>query len=292
MHKHFIVFTILIVFITGCISNYEGEFPQSEKKPVLNALLAADSTFTLRLSWPVDINSTATFEGINNAQVQLWENGASLGFAENMNNGSYQLNTILKSGSTYNVEVSIPGLKTLTASTVIPIAPSFTVSRERTKGEWSDVDHYTLNLGKPSPQVSGVWLYVTELNDDGTLNPAPSMLYSNSSLCDNFNRSYNSTAEGGYSFSYDYFIRIHGSLLSFNQNTLQLASFYAYKSSAFTVITAGTDYDQYFRTAFLQKYWSPKSDIPFTYQPITVYTNVKNGHGIFAGYTVSTVMFN
>jgi hypothetical protein len=286
-----IVIIIWLLLLAGCVSDYTGEIPESSKRPVLNALLAADSTLTLRLTWPVPITGKQELVGIDNASVQIWEDGLWLGLPHHTQNGYYRLDSVLKAGCTYRVEIDVPGFETITATTLVPNEPTIGVSHLITSGSISDVDNFTLTLGRPAPEVAGIWLYITEQRANGELVHEPSMLYSNSSLGDTFNRSYNSTADGGYTFSYDYFMRIHGALLSFDQNVVVLASFYPYKRSLFTVITAAADYDNYFRTAFLQNYWSPKSDAPFTYQPITVQSNVNNGFGIFAGYNVSTTLF-
>jgi len=81
-------------------------------------------------------------------------------------------------------------------------------------------------------------------------------------------------------------------MLPFDSNAIELASFLPMKHARFLLVSASTDYDQYFRTAHLQKAWSPSTDMPFTYQAITIHSNVKNGFGIFAGYTATAFYFH
>ncbi|MBN2742639.1 MAG: DUF4249 family protein [Marinilabiliaceae bacterium] len=280
------------VLTSACESAYNGDFPEGQKLPVVHSLLAADSTFKLGLSWPVSPSSTNDFPVIDDARVVLWEDSVLLGLATSLGDGQYSLDSVLKAGSRYRVDVSIPSLGTITANTIIPFDPAVELNYEKIKGDFGGIDNYQLQLGRPDLHASGIWLFVTERNVDESLNEQPMMLYSNSALCDNFNRSLNFDAQGGYSFSYDYFIRLSTSLLGFDVNRIDLASWVSMKKSQFAVVTASCDYDQYFRAAFLQKYWSPSSDLPFTYQPITIYSNVNGGYGIFAGYNVAAYHFN
>ena len=273
--------------LCGCESDYNGDFPESKPKPVVNALLAADSTFCLKLSLPSSTPLDNSFQPISDAVVDLWENSVFLGQAIFMGNGLYKLDSILKSGSSYSVKVAIPGYDTIHASTVIPQSPSVEVHCSKVDDGIGGIDNYQLQLGRPSIGTSGVWLFVTEIDESDQLIESPLLFYSNSSLCDNFNRSLNANAGGGYSFSYDYFLRIHSSMLAFDVNNIEFASWIVMQRKRFAVVSASSDYDNYFRSLFLQKYWSPSADLPFTYQPISVYSNIVGGNGIFAGYCVS-----
>jgi len=200
--RYAIYFLIVVAGLQwGCVTDYTGDFPESERKPVLNALLAADSAFAMRLSWPVLQGDTADFQPIDNAVVKLWEDDQLIGEPQLTSSGEYLLDYSIKSGKSYSVQVVIPNADTLTASTVVPVAPVAQVSQYTIQNDILDADGYTLEVAKPEANVNGCWLFVHELDDENHLIEQNTMLYSNSTLCDNFNRSLNSASDAVYSFS-------------------------------------------------------------------------------------------
>lgn len=277
--------------LASCVSNYDGPMPSGERLPVLNALLYPDSAIALRLTWPQKVGNTSNYAPICNALVLVKENNVPIGYAAPERDGWYLMDAAAKAGHEYSIEAEVPGYKTLTATTYIPSPIDVSMEQHIEQCYPLDLTMVNLDLGKIPTHASGIWVHAKEANPDGTWKKDPMMMYSNSPLPDSFNRSYNSAAECGHSFSYDFFIRVHGDLLNSAHNTLLFAPFVPIKQGAVVVITAGADYDRYFKSLFLQSYWSPKSDVPFTYEPVKVYSNVQNGYGIFAGCAVELKNF-
>jgi len=63
------------------------------------------------------------------------------------------------------------------------------------------------------------------------------------------------------------------------------------ESIRFYVIAATKEYDLYYKGAYLQRSFNPEVNLPFTYQPIFLPTNISGGAGIFAGIDLSLFEF-
>lgn len=111
----FILFFLIFYQCTQPITNPINEL---EKKLVISSFFTADEPMTVWVGYPHDILiDTLLYEA--NAMVKLYENGQ---FVENLNHtseGNYQSNYYLKTGKTYKIEVETDELSA-SAEDVIP----------------------------------------------------------------------------------------------------------------------------------------------------------------------------
>jgi hypothetical protein len=116
--KQILVF-ILLFFSYQCSLPIENPIIEPEKKLVISSFFTADEQITVWVGYPHDILiDTMLFEA--NATVELFENEQ---FIENLNytsNGHYQSNYILKTGQKYRIEVKTDELSA-SAEDVIPM---------------------------------------------------------------------------------------------------------------------------------------------------------------------------
>lgn len=285
MAGRLVLFLIGIFSYYSCTSDFNGPFPHAEDKPVLYALISPDSIISIQLSWPRPPGSHTAFSPVEDARVNLWEGDISIGEAIHTGEGKYISQHPVKEGFNYSVEATIDGFKAVTARTFVPhrIEAKLTLKQE--------APHFHLLLSHVSDSTSAVWVMMTEQNKEGLPLHQLVSLYSNTTLADDFNRVFDSSMPNGYLFDYEFFIRLPGTNLSFEQQHLDFAPYRPISNASGYVITAGSDYDHYFRSAWLKKSWDPEINLPFTYYPVFVHSNVKNGCGIFAGYVVERFPF-
>lgn len=280
------VFSLIgLLFLNACTKDFEGEFPVSNPQPVINGLVAADSLLSIELSWSLAPDSERAFEFITNAIVRFWENEQYLGMATHTENGRYVLDYLGKEAKFYTVGVEMDAGKLLSATTYVPERMVSHAEKARFGG-WTKIetDIPLLNQG-----VSGVWLSVVQNYRDGRSFVETSM-NSNTIYADDFNRSLESGSSSDLPvYNFYQTIRLHGNLLIHEQHDIDLFVG-GMESGDLYVLYAGHDYDFYFRELIKSKLWHPSSNIPFTYAPSIIYSNVQNGYGIFAGYSVQIIV--
>ena len=274
-----------LLFLNACAKDFEGEFPLSKPQPVLNGLVAADSILSIELSWSLAPDSERAFEFITNAIVRFWEDEEYLGIATHTENGRYVLDYVGKEAKFYTVEVEMNTGKLLSATTYVP--ERMVAYAEKTRvGGWTKIktDIPLLNKG-----VSGVWLSVVQNDGDGR-SFVETAMNSNTIYADNFNRSIESESSSDLPiYSFYQTIRLHGNLLIHEKHEIDLFVG-GMQFGDLYLIYGSHDYDIYFRELIKSKLWHPSSNIPFTYAPAIIYSNVQNGYGIFAGYSVQKIV--
>jgi hypothetical protein len=112
---------ILIVFlsINSCVERVNVSNPEFESIPVINAILKKDSTITLNLTEAVSMDSSM-IPTIDNASIELWEDDISLGFLTHIDSGIYSSPVKIINNSRYSIKIEIPGNITLYSSDSIP----------------------------------------------------------------------------------------------------------------------------------------------------------------------------
>jgi hypothetical protein len=112
------VFAILV----SCHSVVQTEFPDFERKPVINSILRAGDSIRLQLSTTKKIGSV-DFEFINNAEIRVFANNEFVEKLINKNGGYYVSTTIVKPQTTYTFSIKIPDYETVTCKDSIPKVP-------------------------------------------------------------------------------------------------------------------------------------------------------------------------
>ncbi|GAB1454321.1 hypothetical protein MASR2M47_43770 [Draconibacterium sp.] len=287
----FLVFYISILLISGCVSDYDGKILGSAPVPVLNGILYADSVLALNLTWS-NHPQEKEFEPIPGALFILKKNGLLISTNHRFNNdGTYFFNDTCLNGDKYEVEVQISGHPKLTSQTTIPHKPAISVTKAEQKENERTNKVFNLDVTNISKEINAlyVFLFLNEL--DANSNWEQRGIYCDSPFADPFNRVFDSWAPEGFTYEYESFVRFPIENLANGSLHTRLAFLGGSEIIRFYVIAATKEHDLYYKGGYLQRSFNPEVNLPFTYQPIFLPTNISGGAGIFAGIDLSLFDF-
>jgi hypothetical protein len=115
----FSLFSVCILF-TSCHALVEDEFPDFAKVPVMNGLLQADSTFKVQVSLTANLTDTAPTY-VSNARVIIESTIATPDTLVYTEKGWYVSARTAKAGASYTCRAEIPDFPTISAQTTIPM---------------------------------------------------------------------------------------------------------------------------------------------------------------------------
>jgi hypothetical protein len=115
--------TGLLAVCWGCESVVELELPVHSPKLVVNAVLNPDSLMTVDLSASQSAFSNASYRQLEEASVQIFQNGQLLFELQHTANGIYKGPQAAEALQHYELRASAPGFPSVRAQTFIPSAP-------------------------------------------------------------------------------------------------------------------------------------------------------------------------
>ncbi|WP_372936130.1 DUF4249 domain-containing protein [Mariniphaga sediminis] len=277
----FIILLAPTLFLS-CEKDVTFEFDRPSKL-CLNCILNPDSTITARLTLSRNIENSSAFQPIDDATIMLYENGMELNTLTSKGEGDYYLNYHPKHQNEYKIVVLHPDFDNLEATTVIPRQP--VVYHKPDTLEYIEAGHfYLLDVHYEIHDMSGptnYWLYWKHTLH-GVTYSGGGFLSLNAPFIDDFNRRLDSDAE--YGFVYSYYVRISDvgyeeSVLGFNASG---------KTESFTnFLSADEHYDKYIKSS-VKAHLNSEGELPFK-EPVQIYSNIKNGYGIFGACTITTI---
>jgi hypothetical protein len=118
------VLLLLLLLSCACEKIRYKDFPEHEPQLTVNSLFGTDSLASVQLYASTAIGESVMFEGIEEATVQVWEDGQPAGQLYMQKSGYYQADTLYpKAGKSYTLRVSAPGYPTAEATTSLPTQP-------------------------------------------------------------------------------------------------------------------------------------------------------------------------
>ncbi|MCB9230613.1 MAG: DUF4249 domain-containing protein [Bacteroidia bacterium] len=293
--KKFIPYITLLLLLTA-LSGCEKEIPFKEDvvrpKLVVNCLFSNDSTWQAHISHSTTVLDSNYFYPVTDAAVQVFDgSGNVVATLQSTNNGYYEAAGFTPAPSqTYRLEASAPGYESVSATDRTPgevfITSIDTVSVQNQNGN-TDLEvtiTFTDPAGESNYYLIDVLRWQQFIFDVDTLN-----FSSFSSLACN-----DPNIETDNGFSLDGFnSNLYTTILLRDRNfdgqnySLKFtipywSDMYLRNVSAIIGLTASSEAFFNYRRS-LDAYNRVYGD-PFA-QPVQVYTNVSNGHGIFAGGT-------
>lgn len=271
------------VILFSCEVDYDFTGEELTRRVVINALITPQETFRIKLHWSGTYYEGDNFKPVTDAEIRLYEDNREVVRCRASDNGITQTPFFARTGCTYRLEISVDGYGELSAETTIPNAPAATVSFVQQKG-WSR--HFDLGKLEVANDFKALWIRGTYYPH--SYKPDEYVIFCTTSpfvdQVNGANNAYESEDKGG-TVDFEEFLRI-----PFEYRTYAIPLRFSVGGSSedrhvFRIITASVAYDRYMRSRYKQQLnteWGAE-DNPFVEQ-ITVYSNIINGIGIFAGY--------
>jgi hypothetical protein len=306
MNKYWILFSTGLLLL-ACSVDYDiGQSNIMEQnRLVVNSLLNPHQPTSVYFYKTERVDTGYRFSTVRDVKVVLQEDGKAL-FDGICSDTVLHLDYHPKAGAYYTIEVSYPGLETVSAETFVP--NSITCKAKMIMEYRSDWDKWLADLSEfklPTGSQASLWITVYTCHENGFVSQYHD-IYANNLLIDNVNKQTGMPVMNPVvgSIYYDAFLRIkNGNLPNLDKLVFTPAHAYHYgsiipnspeKQINVKLIAAGREYDRYCHTLYEQKsmifYEDDISAIVF--QPIQVYSNIKNGLGIFAGINETNYYFD
>lgn len=274
--KKSIYFIVLLIGIISCEKDIEIDIPYESPRIVVNSILDVGDKAYAEVSSSEYILEPNTSGLINNATLEVYQQGSPVASFDNTGSDLYELNHELNVGDQYKVVVKVPGMTSVEAITTIPDSvpiKSLTLDSTIVDGTPYYVlrikikdpvgsNYYNLLLQEIVSDISGTFIYETDY--ESHLDPVLEGL-----IWDENDGAYfsdNIFENKEYEFS-----------IRFNKYTSHL--FMGERSFSVTLFSVTKDHFEY--DVARAKYYD-SNDKPFS-EPVQIPSNVKNGLGIIAG---------
>lgn len=269
--------------LVSCEVDYDFNGKTLPRRVVVNALITPHEAFTIRLHWSGSYAEGADFAPVTAAGIRLFEDGEEVLACQADPSGTTATAFHAAAGRRYRLEVSVPGYGELSAETTVPGAPSAVLLPLMYKGWYR---HFNLKELSVPADAKAVWIRGSRTSEYGV--QALWGFYTSSVFVDQVNGSNDAyeADEKGSTVDFESFLRIPyenctaAVPLRFSTDGGDPES-----THLFRVIAASETYDRYMRSRYKQQLNTGEDaqENPFTEQ-VTVYSNIGNGFGIFAGY--------
>ncbi len=278
-----ITFALMALFVfIACRKLVQSDFPDFAPVPVVNSFLSTDSLLKVHISLASKLD-TNELKGLDNAQVQLYVDDVFKELLTSTGNGFFTSTTIVEPLKKYECKVDIPGYETVSCINTIPKHShlrdiiSIAIAGKDQEGMTYPAVKFTFSNNPAENQyyearirLFGRETGATLINivDPVLLNEGlPLSVFSNELITDT-----------AYTMTINYFTGSAGSSNGGPTRTDLYPFILELRSVSY-------DYYQFVR----QKYLYESGRFPefglSSNQAFQLYSNVKNGYGIFAGYS-------
>ncbi|MEM7161241.1 MAG: DUF4249 domain-containing protein [Bacteroidota bacterium] len=270
MNKIYI--SLLLIGISACDSLRKEVDFESDQYPT-SLVISAFPTIGDSLNSSISLSkgtldAISSFDNVTNAKFKLFENGNLIQELNGANvNENYLFNEDLSSNNFYQIEVSHPDFRTISAETFVPVPV-----QNLTAIGTVDNDELTIEISfDDSPNAEFYRLVIME-QDFITGWETNSQYFD----IDPF--------EGTSYYYRDGFFTDEGFRDGRASLDVDLSYFSGNGELKVVLIACSEDYFNYFKSRFA---WEESDGAgPFT-EPVQIYTNVTNGLGILAGYSIT-----
>jgi hypothetical protein len=286
--------------LTACVIDADLELPDAKSSLVLNGILHPDSIVSVSLSLSSPLSSASAYQPVTNGEVFLYvDQGAAIRL-DHQGDGRYTTTVKPLSGHHYRVTAFVPGFEILNADDTVPLPPVYTTCYEKIDRPRADVG---VNIKIEEMTDVVVWLDLIssdynfvagKLDTTNLVRTKFTYINSNSPVLDNFNSTFDQE-NGSNQFVYylrvdpafnDPFVTITGGA------TNQTSRLFRYsdiskpikdESLIINVLATSSHYDKYLKSTILDFINTEFEGTPSPFSgPVKIYSNVKNGTGIFA----------
>lgn len=287
-----IVSTLILIALCSCRGDY---FPNSKHitnytpKVAVNSIICPDSTIKIDIRWSKKVGDASPFKAIDGAHVTLTEDGRTI-ISEATIGGVVEKEIYPSVGKLYQLTVAVEGQPEISAATTIPEHSDMQFTSRCKDGGRYGGGYILIDVNKltPAANIRGLWI---EKHPSESQSDHYNSFYSNNPFIDQVNsiRDMMDVSLRESNLSFYNFVRIPRNSFSliapftfstfvgsFGNDDDKLTHIYV------TLTTPSDDYDKFYRSAYKQLAADPAYS-PFVDIGTSVYTNIRNGLGIFAG---------
>ena len=293
--KNFLYFFIFSMLFASCDIVVDLDIPEHERVLVVNSILTTDSMINASISHSVGAFDASSISYVNNATVEVYEDGVLLGEMNEEVSFSYNYMDELDStyvynfnqnpvaGKIYSYEIAHPDYEAVRAETTVPAAVKLNVNDVTLLSEQDDEKHYRVRFSfNDAPEDNFYRLRFRyqneyydgfndfESNDASMISSAGvqsdgATFYGDEALFDD--EMFNGTEK---EISIDFFV--YNKPLEY---TLELTS-------------VSESYYTYIRS--LRAHYDNQDQFIFAGEPVQVFTNIENGLGVLGSMSVDTML--
>lgn len=301
--KNFLYFFTFSMLITSCDIVVDLDIPEHERVLVVNSILTTDSLINASISHSVGAFDASSISYVNNATVEVYEDGVLLGEMDEEASLSYDFMGELDStyvynfnhspvaGKIYSYEIVHPDYEAVRAETTVPAEVKLNVNEVTLLSEQDYEKHYRvrfsfndapednfyrLRLRNPNAYYDGFDYF--ESNDASIISSAGvqsdgATFYGDEALFDDemFNGTEKEISIDFFDYKYSWFEE-EGVEVQF---ILELTSV---SESYFTYIRS------------LRAHYDNQDQFIFAGEPVQVFTNIENGLGVLGSMSVDTML--
>ncbi len=292
---------MLLLFIAPSCETTEkiDEFPLRPSQLVVNCFFVPDSTWEFQVSKSLSVLDNAELKLVSDAEIFLFKDSTPIDTIRTQDaDGYYRSNQYLpKKNENYSIEVSAPGFNTpLIAEGVVPAdVPVINASVRVTDSAYFYKRHYEWGEAPSTGNIEGI-LEFTFKDPPGVANYYQLSLYGYSKEYDYtdstihyiYRREINYTIDDPVAEkSEEYYgvARFTDELIDGQTYKLKLdfRDWEASRDQEYIIELISLNRDSYMYRRSVQEYRESNGD-PFS-EPVLIYSNIKNGYGIFAGHS-------
>lgn len=282
------LYFLLFILFSSCTKEVDIALPPIESKLVVTSLFTADSLLKVHISKSVSITDTADLI-VENATATLYKNGTFLEILDYDSNGFYISTNILKTTENYEIKVEAPSFQQVQSIAQIPeqvklIATNFT----QNAGVDEEGDNFSTVSIQFHDQESTQDFYEIQFYEEHLGYEDEKFVYGFGGF------SYDPIikAEGDQEYYPDYLLLsdelINGESVNLDINFFDRSSSDRTLKIYLEFRAVSRDYYLY-KKSLMRHLANQFPDIwDGTGEPAQLFTNIKNGYGIFAGYTVDS----
>lgn len=277
----------LLIFIVSC----EKEFPVSDyrekDKLVLNCFITNDTTFEMSITKtksPYSIGNTDI--DYDKCKIELFDqNNRAISFVRNTNSNLFEVNEKLLSDQYYSIYVSYPGFEMIGSETWLP-GPVNMISYTGTVHLNTENEQVLSNRFVINPGNNKYMIIRHIVNKKAISISGDTISFTDTSWISNTSQNIMSVLPANAVNTL-----LFAQLKKNEQNYLEFDSYDGFDKenniiegySTFEFISCSEDYYKYIST-LEQLNWNKNKDDSTILLPMNLFSNIKNGYGIFAGF--------
>ncbi len=277
--KKYLPFVILLILISSCEKYIDMTIPDKGRKPVINCLFEADSTFKVQIFQSHFILDNADPQEINNALVTVTENETIIDTLIYSSKGYYSSSHMIPQiGKKYSISATFND-KNASSSGVIPNAQIITnMDTTSFHDEKGDYFRFNVQINDPANETNYYLLKIEKESNDYYNENKIQTIRTNISE----DPSLDAQWQGSLIINDNLFngktkiFQLNIDIFNLYNNNDSINKFYI------SLFSISKDYYLYAKTSESQ---INSSNSPFS-EPVLVHNNIENGYGIFAGASV------